>query len=172
MQQAAAAKVTRPLPSLAEWGVATRDSLRLWKYQISPLIPLPTIHKSSLPQKQFQCSKFSRIPRVLCAYTCRRVPCTLTAFLLLLFPPRLTSFHLPPFPPPPHSHPHTLSQVKQQKTLFECWQDQWSNFSHQLSHFEDWVGQTEELMTKGMYNDSPAELEGHIAAVEVCAVMT
>ena len=74
--------------------------------------------------------------------------------------------------PPPSSHPHTLSQVKQQKTLFECWQDQWSNFSHQLSHFEDWVGQTEELMIKGMYNDSPAELEGHIAAVEVCAVMT
>ena len=23
-------------------------------------------------------------------------------------------------------------------------------------------------MTKGMYNDSPAELEGHVAAVEVC----
>ena len=28
VQQAAGAKVTRPLPSLAEWGVATRDYVR------------------------------------------------------------------------------------------------------------------------------------------------
>ena len=70
------------------------------------------------------------------------------------------------------SHPHTQSQVKQQKILFESWQDQWANFSHQLSHFEDWVGETEETMTKGMYNDSPAEMEGSIGTVEVCAVMT
>ena len=27
-------------------------------------------------------------------------------------------------------------------------------------------------MTKGMYNDSPAEMEGYIGTVEVCAVMT
>ena len=62
--------------------------------------------------------------------------------------------------------------MKQQKILFESWQDQWAKFSHQLSHFEDWVGQTEELMTKGMYDDSPAEMEGYIGTVEVCAVMT
>ena len=62
--------------------------------------------------------------------------------------------------------------MKQQKILFESWQDQWANFSHQLSHFEDWVGETEETMTKGMYNDSPAEMEGYIGTVEVCAVMT
>ena len=62
--------------------------------------------------------------------------------------------------------------MKQQKILFESWQDQWANFSHQLSHFEDWVGETEETMTKGMYNDSPAEMEGSIGTVEVCAVMT
>ena len=84
----------------------------------------------------------------------------------MLLTPGLTPLMLPPLTT------LTLSQVKQQKTLFECWQDQWSNFSHQLSHFEDWVRQTEELMTNGMYNDSPAELEGHVAAVEVCAVMT
>ena len=103
-----------------------------------------------------------------CALHTNSIPPTT---ILMLFPPRLTPPPLPPPPPQLHSHPHTLSQVKQQKTLFECWQDQWSNFFHQLSHFEDWVGQTEELMTKGMYNDSPAELAGHVAAVEVCGAM-
>ena len=31
VQQAAGAKVTRPLPSLAEWGVAMRDYVPVWR---------------------------------------------------------------------------------------------------------------------------------------------
>ena len=39
VQQAAAAKVTRPLPSLAEWGVATQD-YEVWRSRLASVIIL------------------------------------------------------------------------------------------------------------------------------------
>lgn len=74
--------------------------------------------------------------------------------------------------PHTHNHPPTLppSQVKQQKVLLERWRDQWNKFSRQLSHFEDWVGRAEELVTMETYGHSLTEMEVHVTAIKVCVV--
>ena len=65
------------------------------------------------------------------------------------------------------SHLPTLTG-KQQKVLLERWRDQWNKFSRQLSHFEDWVGRAEELVTMETYGHSLTEMEAHVTAVKVC----
>ena len=71
-----------------------------------------------------------------------------------------------------NTDPPTLppSQVKQQKVLLERWRDQWNKFSRQLSHFEDWVGRAEELVTMETYGHSLTEMEVHVTAIKVCVV--
>ena len=55
--------------------------------------------------------------------------------------------------------------------LLERWRDQWNKFSRQLSHFEDWVGRAEELVTMETYGHSLTEMEAHVTAIKVCVMM-